>query len=284
MSELNIAKAVRSNAIYASHLRWLRHYPRILSTIGITHSPKFAGVFVEKLATWQCSVGGLHLDGMLGPKTWQKLHPRLVSLAVRATIPDWLRSPVAQGWRQAIIHTLRENTSFLRLTNRTHRIVSNDFIGLADLIEKDLITIETTRQTSASYEFRNEELDANSIKVPHRVAHSWRSTQGLIVHEACHAISDVKGKRQPIFDEEMTAFVVQRMFLEKFKVSLLIGNSNGRIIHAAAAPLAIKYLKGKAPDNAEWEELRNVLRRHPFYAGKDREFPVLRFDGVNQES
>lgn len=282
MSGLNIAKAVRSNAVNASHLRWLRHYPRILSTIGITKSPKSAGVFIEKLAAWQDSAGGLHVDGMLGPKTWKKLRQRLGSLAVTTTIPDWLRSPVAQGWRQAIIHTLRKDTSFIRLKNMTHRIDPTDFIRIAMLIEKDHITIEATRgRANASYEFRNKESDANSMKTPHRTAHGWRYSQGLIVHEACHAISDVKGKKQPIFDEEMTGYVAQQMFLQKFNVSRSVGNPSARIIHAAAAPLAAKFLKGKSPDKVEWKELKNEIRKHPSYAGKEELFPILNFDGVN---
>lgn len=276
MSKLNIAKAVRSNAVNAIHLQWLQHYPRILSTIEITSTPRSADVFIEKLAAWQDNSGGLVVDGILGPKTWGKLRKYLGSLAVITEIPNWLRTPVAQGWRQAIIHTLRMDTSFLRLRNMTHSIAPVDFIRLAELIEKDHITIVATRgRASASYEFRNEMADANSIKTPHRAGISWRYSQGLIVHEACHAISDVKGIKQPFLDEEITAYVVQQMFLQKFNVPLSSVN-----IHAAAAPLAKKYLKGKNPEKTEWEELKNMVRKYPFYAEKEQSFPFLKFDGV----
>jgi hypothetical protein len=282
MPGFNVAKAVRSNPIYASHLRWLGRYSAVVAALGIDPSPDSAVAFAEGVAAWQeRQRPRLKPDGMLGPVTWRRLRPQLRSGASPVPAPAWLTTtPESEGWTDAIVATLRQDTTFIDVSHGVHRIRHRDFLLIADLIEAGHIDVFAVRnRRAASYEFRNAEADANSIDVPRRARSSWRKTQALLVHEACHAISDYRGLSTAAVDEEAMAYVVQSMYHQHHHIPSSGDRSrHTRAIRDAASSLAQDYLDGRSPDDSDWEALREAILEHPVY--RERARASLVFDGI----
>ena len=280
MPAINVAKASRSNPIYARHLRWIDRYSAVVAALGFAKPPESAAAFAQGVAAWQ-GKHGLEKDGMLGPRTWTKLRPTLRPDVPIVPTPDWMSSrPEAEGWEVALLATLRQDTSFLRLNYKSYSIAPKDFTDVADLVESGAIGVEATDFDGASYEFRNDEPDANTIKVPRRARKGWRRSQALIIHEISHVISDKNGRSVDFLDEEAVAYVVQAMFLVHFKEPLAPHDPHRRALYGAAATLARQYLKGETPKEADWTALRDVIRNHPTYRPRLKRFKTLEFDGI----
>lgn len=278
MPEFNVAKALRSNPIYARQLRWIDRFSFVVDALGMAGPPLTAVDFATAVASWQ-RTKKLKDDGMLGPNTWGKLkHHKSTPAAI--PVPPWLYSVPDEGWQDAVLSTLRTETSFLKIKTKSHHIVPGDFLEIADLIEAGTIELFTIKAVG-SYEFRNDEPDANSMKVSRRARFGWRRAQATIVHEACHAISDVKGVSKNFLDEESVAYVVQLMFLEHFHARMPTDTQRRRL-YAAAQRLAQRYLAGESPshEDPDWKDLRQIIRHHPVYVERLATFPTLEFDGV----
>jgi len=213
MADFNVAKAIRSNVVYARHIGWPRRYASIIQVLGFETPPNSPITFAEGVAEWQ-RTHRLVPDGMLGPQTWRRIRAQLSPSVPQLPVPAWLEhAPAGEGWTAAMIATLRDDTSFLRLRHGGFDIQPQDFRRIADLIEQgDVIVVPQRRRHSASYDHRDDEEDGNMIDVPRRAGPNWRRAQGLIIHETCHAISDVKQIPRQTLEEEAHAFVVQAMF------------------------------------------------------------------------
>lgn len=279
MPSFHVAKAVRSNPIYGRHVGWIRRFGDILAALGCR--PASAVAFAECVAAWQ---GTKHLkpDGMLGPKTWGKLKPAIPAGAHTEPVPDWLRlPPEAEGWIDAIVATLEQDTKFLTLKHGAHSVKHDDFKEIAGFIADGTIEVVPTNRRGGSYEFRNTEDDADSLKTPRRYGGPWRATQALLIHEAVHAISDLREHRVTTLEEEAFAFVVQGMFLEKHKAALTRRDAPTERLRTAARGLGARYLGGEKVPDTGWEPLRETIRKHPEYASRYRN--KLKFDGLRRK-
>jgi hypothetical protein len=279
MPHFNVAKAVRSNPIYGRHVRWIHRFGEVIAALGC--KPDSAVAFAECVAAWQ-GANGLKSDGMLGPKTWTKLKRAIPYGAPMLPAPEWLRlSPEAEGWIDAIVATLKDDTTFLSLSHGAHSVKHKDFTDIAEFIADGTIEVVPVNSRGASYEFRNTEADADSLKTPRRSSGPWRVTQALVIHEAVHAISDLRlrGVEVLTLDEEAFAFVVQGMFLERHKQpATLHHDAPTKRLKNEARALAVRYLAGEIVIDPDWEPLREAIRKHPIYRPRFRK--KLKFDGL----
>lgn len=278
MPNFDVAKAVRSNPIYGRHAGWIRRFGEVIAALGC--EPDSAVAFAECVAAWQ-STKGLKADGMLGPKTWAKLRLAIPTGATALPVPDWLRlPPEAEGWIDAIVATLEEDTVFLSLSHGIHSVRHEDFKEIAGYIADGTIEVVPMDIHGGSYEFRNTEEDADSLKTARRYGGSWRGTQALLIHEAVHAISDLREYSVSTLDEEAFAYVVQGMFLEKHKVKVPPRDAATERLKAAARALGARYLVGERVSDAHWEPLLEAIRKHPVYVPRLRD--KLKFDGLHR--
>ena len=277
MPHFNVAKAVRSNPIYGRHVRWIHRFGEVIAALDC--KPNSAVAFAECVANWQGS-NGLKSDGMLGPKTWAKLGRAIPSGAPMLPAPAWLRlSPEAEGWIDAIVATLEQDTTFLRVNHGAHSVRHEDFKEIAGFIADGTIEVVPVNSRGGSYEFRNTEDDADTLKPPRRSGGPWRVTQALIIHEAVHAISDLRELHVSTLDEEAFAYVVQGMFLERHKQpATLHHDAPTKRLKNEARALAVKYLAGEIVIDPDWEALREAIRKHPIYRPRFRK--KLKFDGL----
>jgi hypothetical protein len=208
MPHFNVAKAVRSNPIYGRHVRWIHRFGEVIAALGC--KPDSAVAFAECVAAWQ-GANGLKSDGMLGPKTWTKLKRAIPYGAPMLPAPEWLRlSPEAEGWIDAIVATLKDDTTFLSLSHGAHSVKHKDFTDIAEFIADGTIEVVPVNSRGASYEFRNTEADADSLKTPRRSSGPWRVTQALVIHEAVHAISDLRLRGVEVLTLDEEAFAQER--------------------------------------------------------------------------
>ena len=84
-------KAVRNNPIYARRLDWKDRYQQISQKIGFSNMSPGPEAFAEGVFRWQGSHPPLKADGILGPKTWEKLEPQ-TRFTAAGPVPDWLRT------------------------------------------------------------------------------------------------------------------------------------------------------------------------------------------------
>lgn len=86
-----IAKAVRNNPIFARRLGWTERFQQISQKIGFTNMSPGPEAFAEGVFRWQGSHPPLKADGMLGPKTWERMEPETRFTASSGTLPEWMR-------------------------------------------------------------------------------------------------------------------------------------------------------------------------------------------------
>ncbi len=91
-----IAKAVRNNPIFARRLGWTDRFQQISQKIGFTNMSPGPEAFAEGVFRWQSSHPPLKADGMLGPKTWERMEPETRFTAAPAALPEWVRRPPPQ--------------------------------------------------------------------------------------------------------------------------------------------------------------------------------------------
>lgn len=279
MPKFHVAKAVRSNPIFGRHLRWVRHYPDVLRALACPKNPASAVAFAECVAAWQGANPQLKPDGMLGPKTWSKLRKSVGATKSPGTAPTWLTvSPEEEGWIDAIVATLRHDTKFIRFSRGRHVFRPTDFRLVATLIETARVFVDVQDLRGGNYEFRNDEPDANTIKAPRRYHGNWRANQALLIHEACHIISDFNGLHINAIEDEAAAYVVQGMFLERHDVKLRDRDEETRRLRSASRTLGRKTLDRKVISPAEWEALKQVIQKHSVY--RKRAKYVLKYDGI----
>ena len=277
MPHFNVAKAVRSNPIYGRFARWVGRYGEVIAALGC--EPDSAVAFAECVAAWQ-DKNHLKSDGMLGPKTWAKLRHAIPFGTGSKPAPDWIRlEPEAEGWIDAIVATLEQDTGFLALKHGIHSVIPQDFKDIGKFIADGVIEVVPVSKRGGSYEFRNAEPDADTLKAPRRSDRDWRVTQALLIHEAVHAISDLKKHASvSTLDEEAFAYVVQGMFLEKHKARVVHGDEATQKLRRVSRALAARYLARETPVDADWEPLREAIRKHPNYKANYRK--KLDFDGL----
>ena len=76
--QIDLERAVRLNRRYARRLGWQQQYNRIAEHLGFKDFTPDERTFAEAVASWQYRHGGLAVDGIIGPKTWRRLHDALI--------------------------------------------------------------------------------------------------------------------------------------------------------------------------------------------------------------
>ena len=90
-----LAKAVRNNPIYARRLGWMERFQQISQKLGFTNMSPGPEAFAEGVFRWQGSHPPLKADGILGPRTWERLEPETRFTPGSASLPDWMKRPPA---------------------------------------------------------------------------------------------------------------------------------------------------------------------------------------------
>jgi hypothetical protein len=117
------------------------------------------------------------------------------------------------------------------------------------------------------FEFRGDWLDATAT---HR-------RLALFVHEASHAVSDMRHIRIREGAEEAVAFVAQAMYLEHNRVPPQ-GVPHMAHLSSASRAIARHHLRHEPVPEQEWTELVRTVSRHPRYANRAARVRVM--DGV----
>lgn len=87
-----LQKAVRNNPIFAQRVGWKDRYQQISQKIGFSNMSPGPEAFAEGVFHWQATNPPLKADGILGPKTWEKLEPQ-TRFTASTQLPEWLRTP-----------------------------------------------------------------------------------------------------------------------------------------------------------------------------------------------
>lgn len=74
-SRVILAKAVRSNRIYARVVGWADRFDQIVAVLGFHNMTPGEEQFALAVGEWQRAHPPLKPDGMLGPNTWRKMEP-----------------------------------------------------------------------------------------------------------------------------------------------------------------------------------------------------------------
>jgi hypothetical protein len=126
---------------------------------------------------------------------------------------------------------------------------------------------------------RSRRIKEHTMLMPRGAARNPR-INALIVHEACHAISDIDARKGALrLDEEVVAFVSHAMYLVTQTLPPREGLSReDTAISNAARAIAHELGRHKAVTDVEWQALRDAIRAHPNY--RDTVDARLDFSGV----
>ena len=184
--------------------------------------------------------------------------------------------------RRILINTLVNQVSFINLKYQEAIVNPFYYRMVAEAIQNGRISIREPLQNSgygigAKY-FR----DSNVIVYSLRSANQLQQIDSLalFVHEASHAISDLRRIKIRRSAEEAVAIVAQLMFMERNgsrvkPSSPLIAT---RRVSYQARYIAKTYLRGKKVPMRTWWDLEQLINRHPAYKGSINK--TLVFDGI----
>jgi hypothetical protein len=79
-------RAVQRNRHFARTLGWQPYYDQIVRLLGFSAFTPAEATFAAALERWQ-RAEGLAADGILGPKTWARMRPRLAAPSARPAAP-----------------------------------------------------------------------------------------------------------------------------------------------------------------------------------------------------
>jgi hypothetical protein len=89
-----MAKAVRSNRVYARVVGWADRYEQVVRVLGFTDMSPGEESFASAVAEWQSQHPPLAVDGMLGPNTWARMEPLTAFTPAPSSTPEWARAPL----------------------------------------------------------------------------------------------------------------------------------------------------------------------------------------------
>ncbi len=74
---LELKKAAKWNPYYSRNTSppWKNRFDQVITELGFTRMSPGPDAFAEAVYNWQKVQSGLVADGVLGPKSWQKLEP-----------------------------------------------------------------------------------------------------------------------------------------------------------------------------------------------------------------
>jgi len=108
--------------------------------------------------------------------------------------------------------------------------------------------------------------------------------EALIVHEAVHALNDLRSSPQIVGDDESAAYVAQAMYLLRSGMTApailaLVGRTDIHIF-SNAVNIALQVLRGRTPNRREWIQLVTAIGAHPAYRG--RLHSVVSYNGLRR--
>ncbi len=180
-----------------------------------------------------------------------------------------------------LVVILEKQVSYIYVKHRSAEVNPMYYRQVAAAIRDGRISflVPGQMQTSAQYAHVR---GANRIEFSSRYNNAPMTfrNQSLFVHEASHAVSDLRRIKILRAAEEAVAFVAQAMFLEK----------NGVVKNAPTAPVPTRrislsargiariYLAGKKASEQAWLDLEQAVSDHPRYKQSARQ--ILTLDGI----
>lgn len=164
--------------------------------------------------------------------------------------------------------TQRIGFSFTGSTGAKITVAANDLLSVAQAIEGNKIAVQSSADVGsgwAKYTARDDgDSKANTLYVGAN-DYTSRIFEGLIVHEAIHAVFDLKKTVIPWLDNEATAYIAQGFYLKN-------ANFSADKLSIAQQPFLGRMIADSVDASgnfdAFWlEELQNSLLSDPMYHG-----------------
>jgi len=230
---------------------------------------------LQRALNWHgpTALARLAADGDFGPLTAGRVREfqGQKGLTQDAVVGNRTHSRLCPVWDD-IIHLLEHEVGFIRFSYAGHHITPGSLANIGGLIRQYRIDICCQPGLQLRY-----------YPVSNRIELSWITVlsprdKASVIHEACHAVSDVQRARIWVPTAEAIAFVAQALFLLHHGQPPRPGlDAQARNISNQARAIARTIRRGGAPTTTQWQQLEAVILAHRDYRNKGR---FRQFDGV----